>query len=526
MTNFQPRDDGGEQRAGDPSKLQVPLHESLNRQGQWDASMSDDARDRLGAVGIDAINTMLVVADMKAKDQPLVFVNGYFLEFTGYNAEEVLGRNCRFLQRRSDGSLDDRQSELNKIRHAIKHKQFVRATLRNYRKDGVMFWNEVYLTPVLGQDGDLDFMVGVQNNISEQVRAIDSNRLISSVIHDNQDGILIVHAGDDTGEGPIVRANEAFEKLTNVSVDQIAGQNTGDVLPTFLGRSAYHRLRTELARTGRFQQEVEVRGRGQQKQYVQYTVTPVLDEYNGVKQWCHLLRDITERRQLEADIRDIHGYEQKRIARDLHDGVAQDLSIAALSATRLRLEVDDPEIQATLTSIYEDIRNAAHQTRSIAHGLMPADVEHLGLAAALAALARRTQDHGLAQCEFNATANHQLADSEHEVHLYHIAREAVSNAIRHGHPEKIWLTLRIIGDQGELIIEDDGSGFSESKNLEGIGVRTMRSRARLIGGDLAVELSELGGVRVICRFPYRPRVDFKDEFRTVERLTQDQVASR
>lgn len=104
----------------------------------------------------------VVITDAREPDQPIIYVNPAFERITGYSAEEVLGRNCRFLQA---GECD--QMPLEVIRRALGQQVDGHVVLRNFRKDGSPFWNDLYISPVLNERGDLTHFVGVQNDITE-----------------------------------------------------------------------------------------------------------------------------------------------------------------------------------------------------------------------------------------------------------------------------------------------------------------------------------------------------------------------
>ena len=113
-----------------------------------------------------SMETGLLISDPTQPGNPIIYCNRAFCETTGYSAEDVLGRNCRFLHR------DDRnQPQLDVLRKAIGEGQSCRVLLRNYRKDGSMFWNELILSPVRDRRGELTHFVGLQYDISEIVRA-------------------------------------------------------------------------------------------------------------------------------------------------------------------------------------------------------------------------------------------------------------------------------------------------------------------------------------------------------------------
>ncbi|WP_277809972.1 PAS domain-containing protein [Chromohalobacter canadensis] len=116
---------------------------------------------------VNASDDGIVVAEQEGDETILIYVNQGFERLTGYSADEILYRDCRFLQN------DDRdQPQLDNIRQAIREGQPCQEVLRNYRKDGSMFWNELSITPVYDDEDQLTYFVGVQKNITERVEAM------------------------------------------------------------------------------------------------------------------------------------------------------------------------------------------------------------------------------------------------------------------------------------------------------------------------------------------------------------------
>ncbi|MDR4519324.1 MAG: PAS domain-containing protein [Nitrosomonas sp.] len=115
---------------------------------------------------LDSCLNGVTLADPDLEDLPLVYANKAFEDITGYTQEETIGRNCRFLQ----GSDRD-QAEVAKLREAIKNKQPIEVTLRNYRKNGELFYNHLKMMPLFDSKGNLLYFLGVQYDATQQVKA-------------------------------------------------------------------------------------------------------------------------------------------------------------------------------------------------------------------------------------------------------------------------------------------------------------------------------------------------------------------
>ncbi len=117
---------------------------------------------------VAASSNGIVITDPRMPDDPIVYVNPAFERISGYPVDEVLGHNCRFLQ-----GEDRDQPALDELRSALNEERESRVVLKNYRKDGTPFWNELYVSPVHDEEGRLTNFVGVQNDITERRRIED-----------------------------------------------------------------------------------------------------------------------------------------------------------------------------------------------------------------------------------------------------------------------------------------------------------------------------------------------------------------
>ncbi|HEY0779806.1 MAG TPA: ATP-binding protein, partial [Gemmatirosa sp.] len=132
--------------------------------GELPGRLADRFRILDGAIG--AAQDAIIVTDCARDDNPIIAVNPAFTRVTGYTLDEVIGRNCRFLQ-----GPDRDQSEVAVLRAAVREGREAFVTLRNYKKDGTLFWNELRMAPVRDADGRVTHFVGVQNDITGRVVA-------------------------------------------------------------------------------------------------------------------------------------------------------------------------------------------------------------------------------------------------------------------------------------------------------------------------------------------------------------------
>ncbi|MBI5330018.1 MAG: EAL domain-containing protein [Betaproteobacteria bacterium] len=188
----------------------------------------------------------IVITDCQQPDNPIVYVNPAFERITGYRTEEVLGRNCRFLHG------DDRlQPGILMLQQRIEEQTDVRVTLRNYRKDGSLFWNELYVAPVRAEDGAVTHFVGVQNDITERKRA--EEHLLHIATHDSLTGLPNRNLLHDRVEQAIGFADRMRKEVAILFIDIDRFKNINDSLGHAAGDTLIvtlaHRLRESVRMT-------------------------------------------------------------------------------------------------------------------------------------------------------------------------------------------------------------------------------------------------------------------------------------
>ena len=235
-----------------------------------------------------------------------------------------------------------------------------------------------------------------------------------------------------------------------------------------------------------------------------------LIDYGGRPAWLVFAFNVSERKALEGALVTAISGEQRRLGQDLHDGLAQDLTVAAMLAGEAAAQFEERRlpILPAMRQLTDRIASALVNARNIAHGLSPLTGTNGDLAAALAVLAR-SSTVGETRVELSAHAESDLRLTlESKTHLYRIAQEALQNALKHADARRVEIRLTVSPGKIALEIIDDGRGIRRDEARgSGFGTNTMRYRASAIGGLLAMRPRPDGGTVVSCLVPQPPAAD-------------------
>lgn len=327
------------------------------------------------------------------------------------------------------------------------------------------------------------------------------------------DGVITIDA-----VGTVTSFNPAAERIFGYSSGEVIGQNIRILMPApyhdehdgYL--QAYHETgRRRIIGIGR-----EVTGRRKDGSTFPMDLAVSEVEVDGQIVFAGIVRDISERRRLEQEVLRIADEERRRIGQDLHDGLGQQLTGIGLIARSLArgLESDGSPRAEDAKEVAQFVKEADVYARGLARGLVPVELEANGLASALARLAEVSERLFGITCTVEATGTDAgIAALPEPSHLFRIAQEALSNAVRHGRARRVGIVLSVGPERVRLRITDDGVGFAatsrsdttdmrgETDVARGMGVRIMHYRARIAGGTLEIRPGVEGGTVVSCTIP-------------------------
>jgi len=345
----------------------------------------------------------------------------------------------------------------------------------------------------------------LEREIVEREQAELAVARLAAIVESSADAIL-----SRTVEGIVTSWNAAAERLLGYTAAEIVGQSGAMLIPA--DRSDELEGLLEQIKSGEAVESrdtVRVRKDGRLID-VSLTLSPIKDASGNVSEISSIMRDISDRKRLEAEVLQAGEREQCRIAQDLHDGLGQLLAgISCLSDTLSKGLTDKalPEA-AGAERISKLLDTAVAQSRVLARGLHPVAPEPDGLMAALEGLAASASSLFKVSCRFERRSPVRIGNADAATHLYRIAQEAVTNAIKHGRAKHIRIGLFSTPERVVLKVNDDGAGFPKAaRRPVGMGLRIMNYRADVIGGTLGFQDMTGGGTEVSCVVPRTSALD-------------------
>ena len=323
-----------------------------------------------------------------------------------------------------------------------------------------------------------------------------SEAQIRAIVETAVDAIITI---DERGN--IESFNPAAERIFGYTAAEAIGQKVDLLMPEPY-HSEHHHYVNNYLRTG----HAKIIGLGREvtglrkdgSTFPMYLAVGEQKTSSGGRHFTGIVRDITERKRMEAEILHIAEREQRRIGQDLHDGLGQMLTGAAMvsKAIAQRLKKKSKALAVEAENLTTLLNEAIAQTRQLARGLQPLDQAD-EFPTALQELGFQTESRLGISCRIRADALPGSCSLLAATHLYRIAQEAMNNAFRHGQAKNIEISSKTLGPAVRLTIRDDGSGFAEPRG-RGLGLRIMDYRARVIGGHLDIRSSPGTGTTVVC----------------------------
>jgi PAS domain S-box-containing protein len=362
---------------------------------------------------------------------------------------------------------------------------------------------------IFGPD-EVHFLESIGNVLATAVSRVqfehefrDTAARLRAIVDTAVDGIITINE-----RGIVETMNPAAERIFGYDAKEVIGRNVSMLMPEPY-RSEHDSYLKRYLRTG----ERRIIGigrevRGARKDGAEFALDLAVSatSLGNRRIFTGLLRDITARKKLEQELLEIADREQRRIGSDLHDDLCQRLAGIRFACDALKKTIGKAlpdEIARQIGKIGTDVSEAIEHTRMLARGLAPVALDAQGLVSALHELTEVVPKLFGVKCIYRGEENLAIRDPLVATHLYRIAQEAINNALKHGHPSQMIVSLKRSDDKAVLTVEDNGAGFSPpeaSKSTEGMGLRTIAYRAGMIDAGLQIESSPGKGTKIICTF--------------------------
>jgi len=370
-------------------------------------------------------------------------------------------------------------------------------------RDGSWIWSETHCKPIRDEKGRVWRLLVTSHDITERKQAEEQfhrEQKLSRALANHPSMLIMVM----DAEGRIEHISPVAAQGFGLRLEEVLGRTPWELGLLDEREIRQSRKRFQRLRRGHSNPPVELRlntKKGEQR-HVELRTATTRNADGTTDRIIAIATDLTERLRMQQEVLRISEQEHARIGSDLHDGVGQTMTGVASLLDVLEQELDG-EKRRSATRIRQLLQEAIQDVRRLSHGLSPAAVRHRELGGALSLLADTIRKNFRTDCVCRIAGHVRVTDPEKQMHLFRIAQEAVNNALRHGRPSQIRLTLaRISGGRGLMTIENDGQSLpTQRRGKGGIGLRVMDYRAGLIGGVLQVKNRRGGGVCVACRFP-------------------------
>ena len=456
--------------------------------------MVDPLRESERKLRLIAENTTDVIFAFNMQRQ-LLYVNHAIQDLTGYTFEEI--QELGFINWIHP---DDEARMLQHWEELYLGKSHSDVEFRLITKDGQQKWCSSTWGPLYDERGRQIGVQGRERNVTQHRLAEAARRQLAAIVENSQDAIF--SCGLD---GRMVSWNRAAERIYGFTAAEAIGKSVSILLLPDCAANLMGILDDVAGGKTLDNHEVIHRRKDGSTAPVSLTVSPVCEEGGKVTGASVIARDISQRMQLEKEVLESSMGERRRIGHELHDGLGQFLAGISLRAKALEQTLSQEGLPqrrdaAELTAL---LSNAISQTRSLARGLDPVEVENRGLIIALQDLAAETEKLFGVRCLFGCHVSEIQVNGQVGLAFYRIMQEAIHNAIKHGAAQRIQAELKFGDGYLCLEIQDDGAGFDTDAPGKGggMGLRIMNYRARSIGAGFKVIGQPGQGVRIECRWP-------------------------
>lgn len=435
---------------------------------------------------IHSTNVGVTITDAQAEDNPIIFSNEGFTKLTEYSREETLGRNCRFLQ-----NNDHNQEGLDDIRQLIQNSETGRSIIRNYKKDGTPFWNELSIAPITNSSGQVSHFVGIQNDVTELIETqeeLKEEKDHLRLVTENSTDMISRH----TLDGTYLYITPSCEQLMGYTPDELIGRNAFDFMhPDDADRVdkehevLYNNPEGTKTVTSTFRKRTKS---GEYKWVETVSHASISPDDNAIVEIQSNTRDITKRKQYEHEL-EASVKEKNVLLQEIHHRVKNNLAVISGLLQIQQFDTENEQLNKILGNSISRIKSMAliheklYRSKSLSHLEFREYIEDL------VSSIKKSQDYK-EKIDIHIDCDNVVLNVNQAVPTALILNEAISNAIEHAFPQQekgtIWVKLKEQGDQLRVTIKDDGIGIPDSvfnKKQASMGMTIIQTLIRQLNAE-------------------------------------------
>jgi PAS domain S-box-containing protein len=445
-----------------------------------------ELRDRI----IETTLNGVVITDATAPDLPVVYVNPAFEQITGYRMAEVIGKNCRFLQ---GPGTDGR--EIEKIRQALGREEAVNVVVRNYTKQGDVFWNDLHIAPIRDSRGRLTHYVALQNDITETMQAqhtlADREAFWRTIIDSTHDAIIVTDE-----EGSIESFNAGAEAMLGYSGNDVLGRNVSLLVPEphKSSHDGYMRRYHETGRAGVIGQEREFDAERRDGSTLPIALRVTEMRTAERRLFIGVMHDITERKEAEARLKDSLR-EKETLLKEIHHRVKNNLLVVSSILEMQGEFIDEPRFSRVLVECQERIHSMALVHEKLYRSETLAAVEFSSYLQDLVDRLARSYAVDAENIRVHTEVEPIALNIETATPLGLVVNELVANCFTHAFPTgrggDVWVSCTQGAGGGiSLVVRDNWRGLPaevDPGTTDSMGLQLVDVLARQLDGRLRIE---------------------------------------
>lgn len=441
-------------------------------------------------------STIVAFTDAKGK---IKYVNEKFCEVSKYSVDELIGKDHRIIN-----SGFHSKAFFRELWETISSGHVWHGEIKNRAKDGNEYWVDTTIVPFLNEEGKPYQYLAIRTEVTEYKHVVEELNNSIQELSDFKfalDESSIVAITDE--KGTIKYVNGKFCRISGYTREELLGEDHRIVNSGYHSKGFFKEMWQTIGNGHVWQGEIRNQAKDGAIYWVDTTIVPFLKDNGKPYQYLAIRYEITERKRFEEELQkmmtriiDVQEDERKRLSRNLHDGIGQNLYSHLITLHRLKAELDHPLIDQMLSEAEELIE----EVRDISWELRPSVLDDLGLIPAIRSFLSRYSEHYKIDVLFDCVLSRRLSYNT-ETTIYRVIQESLTNIRKYAEVNEAAVTIREMDDMIRVMVEDLGKGFVVDGHTRGVGLFSMEERARSVGGTLHIQSEPQKGTKVILEVP-------------------------